>query len=215
MKKIFLTLAVIVCIFTSCNTLSIAYNYTDAKGVRTTCTSDIDLFGSFDIALGTRINKNDTLLAVLITSTKNATHSIFDKDDRMLIRLSDNSVITLTNLYDKEFERKTDTEVTEQRFYDDRLAYTYSPYTDEVYVVPYTLTTIVPRTYTTTTSKSYALYMITKHQLNDIINKGVIKLRIEIENDVCDMRQPEKATEKFAKLYDYLKTAPVVTHSEF
>lgn len=204
MKKFILMAAV--CLFTvsSCSPLRIIMNRTN-KGERTILTSNLRLFsyngGTISAALGTRIRQpKDTLLAVLITCDADSDHGIFDKDDRLLMRLTDGSQISLTNLYDKEFETETTTNTTQDRVTSYGYDYTYSPWTGGVYVYPYEVSTFIPRTYTTKTSYSYALYLIPKQDLKDIIDKGVTKLRVEIENKELDMPNPNAAKQVFANL---------------
>lgn len=192
---------------TSCAPLRIVMNSADSQGRRTLCTSDVNLFGEFSIAMGARVAPNDTVMAVLITSSKKSDHGIFDMDDRLMIRLNDGSEVTLTNIYDHQYERNTERGTTTETYYRDTYAYAYSPWLDAVYVEPVTVRTMVPRTYTYTTTKSYALYLISKQQVQDIINKGVTKLRVEIEDADCDMPNPEQAQSRFATLYPFLMKA--------
>ncbi|MCQ2221796.1 MAG: hypothetical protein MJZ12_10385 [Prevotella sp.] len=201
----------------SCNSLNLVLDKTDDKGARTMCTSDLSLFGEFDVAMGAKIEKKDTVLAILVTCSKDSNHGVFDKTDHLRLRLSDGNEITLQNLYDREYDRETSTNnVLEPRF-DHRVAYTYSPWTGNVYVTPYTVEHLVNHVYTTTTTKSFALYPISKQQVKDVMEKGVIKLRVEIENADYDMPHPEKVKDKFAKLYTYLHNAAATpfVRSEF
>lgn len=201
----------------SCNSLSLVLDKTDDKGARTMCTSDLSLFGEFDVAMGAKTEKKDTVLAILVTCSKDSNHGVFDKSDRLLLRLTDGQEITLQNLYDKEYDRETSTNsVLESRF-DHRVSYTFSPWTGNVYVTPYTVEHLVNHVYTTTTTKSFALYPISKQQVKDIMDKGVIKLRVEIEDADYDMPHPEKVKDKFTKLYTFIHNAAATpfVRSEF
>lgn len=214
MKK--LTLALIAAItLASCSPLRVALNYTDKNGVKTICTTDIDLFDSFEVAMGERIEGNDTVLSLLITSTMKSDHGIFEKGDKLMMRLNNDSEIVLTNLYDKEYKEETTTHYTQDRIYDDGFAYSYSPFTGSIYVTPYTLTRMVPRRYITHTTKSFALYLISKQQVLDIIEKGVKKLRVEIETTDCDMPHPEDTGETIQRLYEFVKTIPAQKREKF
>lgn len=191
----------------SCAPLRIVMNSTDTTGKRTVCTSDLALFDEFSIAMGARIAPRDTVMAVLITSDKKSDHGIFDMNDRLMIRLGDDSEVILTNIYDHEYEKGLQTGTTTDTYYRHTYEYAYSPLLDAVIVEPVTVRTMVPRTYSYTTTKSYALYLITRQQVQDIIDKGVKKLRIEIEDADCDMPVPGIARDRIAELYPFLKEA--------
>lgn len=192
----------------SCAPLRIVFNSSDKTGARRMLTSDVDLFGSFSMAMGAKVSQSDTLLAVLITSDKKSDHGIFDLNDRLMIRLADSSEVILKNTYNKEYDKKTETRVEEQPEYrTGGFAYAYSPWTGEVFVTPYIARRMVPRVYNITITKSYALYFITKKQINDIMNKGVAKLRIEVEDADYDMPYPAEATAKFTEVYNFLHAA--------
>lgn len=215
MKKILL-FAAICLLSVACSPLRIVLNTKAPDGERTILTSNVPLFSydfsTMEAALGARISGKDTVMAVLITCDKDSNHGIFDKDDRMLIRMSDNSVITLTNVYDREFEIETQTNQTQERISSIRYDYVYSPWADAVFIAPYEVSTFIPRTYITRKSNSYALYFITRQQLFDIMNKEVVKLRIEIENDEVDMPQPGNTSATFKALYDCLKECMDKSH---
>lgn len=200
-----------------CAPLRIVMNSADKQGRRTLCTSDIPLFSEFSIAMGARVAPKDTTLAILITSDKNSDHGIFDMNDRLMFRLGDDSEVILTNMYDHQYEKNTETGTTTDTYYRNTFAYAYSPWADAVFVEPVTVRTMVPRTYSYTTTKSYALYLITKQQVQDIINKGVVKLRVEIEDADCDMPNPSDARDIIAKIYPFLHEASKagVKRSEF
>lgn len=188
----------------SCAAPHIAMNTVDNKGSRIICTSDLHLFKEFSMAMGAKVAPKDTVMALLITSNRDSDHGIFDTNDRLLIRLGDGSEITLTNIYDHEFEKNQETSTTTSTEFTDLYSYAYDPVLDAVYVAPVTVRTMVPRTYTYTTTKSYALYLINKQQVHDIIQKGVVKLRVEVENDECDMASPQRTQKIVAKLYPLL-----------
>ncbi len=205
MKKFLFLALTVMLTAASCSPVRIVMNSKGADGVRTVLTSDKHLFGNIDIALGARIiNPKDTVLAILITSTKDSDHGIFDKDDQLLIRLADGSDIALTNLYDKEFDRHTTTEVVNERVSNYGYAYSYDYY-GGIYVTPMEISSFVPRSYTRTESNSYALYLVSKKQLQDIIAKGVSKLRVEIEDAELDMPSTNSVSAIVTELYACLR----------
>lgn len=207
--------ALLVSVFASCSPLRAVMNSTDKKGVRTVCTSDIDLFGSFEIALGYRAEKTDTLMGILVTCSKKSDHGVFEKDDLLQLRLKDGSEIELANIYERQFDKNVSTEYRDDLYYQNRIAYAYSPFYDEIYVTPVTVRTWVPRVYTRTSTKSFALYLVTKKQLMDIMEKGVEKCRIEIENEDCDMQYPERFASRISELYDFLMKVQPLKRSKF
>ncbi|MCQ2185594.1 MAG: hypothetical protein MJY92_02570 [Bacteroidales bacterium] len=218
MRKLFVytfAAAMLSMLFASCSPLHVAMNSTDKKGVRTVCTSDIDLFGSFEIALGYKAEKTDTLMGILITCLKNSDHGVFQKDDLLRLRLTDGSEIELANLYEREFDKDVSTEYRDDIYYQNRIAYAYSPYYDAVYLTPVTVRTWVPRVYTRTTTKSFALYFVTKQQLMDIMQKGVVKCRVEIEDEDCDMPYPERFAARISELYAFLMQVKPVERKRF
>ena len=188
----------------SCNTLSLSLDSVDEHGTRTLCTSNIGLFGEFDMALGAKVEKNDTILGVLITCGMKSDHGVFNKADYLRLRLNDGQEISLQNLYEKEFEKSNNTEVYETPEMEERFVYTYSRRSRGIVITPVMVHRMVQHVHTSITTNSYALYLISKHQLEDIMQKGVAKLRVEIEDADYDMPNPEKAQEKFIKLYNYL-----------
>lgn len=193
----------------SCSPLRIAMNSTDADGVRTLLTTNQRLMGNaqgvMDIALGARIDKKDTVLAVLVTIDADSGHGVFNKGNLMRIRLNDNKEINLENLYDKEYEEKEETYVSQTPKTDFGYAYSYDYFTGDIWVSPYTINRMVPTVRTSKSSYSYALYLITKPQLNDIITKGVKKLRVEIENSDLDMPETSGVSELFKDMYLVLR----------
>lgn len=202
-----LVLVLLAVLMSSCGVVSLTMNSTSPEGDRTLLTSDSHLFGNVNVALGAKIKgQKDTVLAVLVTYDGRSNHGVFETGDKMMIRLKDDSVITLLNIYDREFEKNTETYTTEERVSRFGYAYTYDPLTMDIYVTPYEASSFVPRTHTSTVTESYALYLITKRQLQDIIGKGVVKLRVEIEDDELDMTSgTDRVAEIFAAEYDCLK----------
>ena len=212
-------IAVGIVLTAACSPLKIIMNSTDPNGDRYVLTSDQSLFsskmGHIKVALGAKIHQRDTVLAILITSDANTDHGIFDMNDRLLIRFADQSVLTLKNIYDREFETETTTTQTQERVSTYGYDYVYSPWTDNVYVTPYEAYSFVPRTYVTKTTNSYALYLLTKTQLLDIINKNVIKLRVEVENNELDMPSPGSTSAIFSSIYACLKEGINRQRSDF
>lgn len=206
-KLIFLfAFAAIVC---SCSSLKIIMNSVDKNGQRTVVTSNAHLFNvmaaDFDAALGAQITGKDTVLAVLITSNKDSDHGIFNKGDRMMIRLADSSEIIINNVYDKEFDTSVETNYTTDTYISYVPGYVYNPYVDAIMLEPRQVTSFIPRTYVTKTTNSYALYLLSHKQLNDIMKKEVIKLRVEIEDKDIDMPNPYAAQSVFTQLWECLK----------
>lgn len=207
MKRIitFIAFAAILC---SCYPLTIVMNSTNSKGERTVLTSNQPLFttsrGSFDVALGTRIAGRDTVIAVLITADTNDNHGIFNKDDKMMFKLSNGKVISLTNVYDKAFDTHTETDVTQTPRTDWGYAYSYSPWSDNIYVTPYAINRMVTRVSTRKINNSYALYLISRDQLWNIISNQVTKLRVEVEDNEYDMPNTDNVSSLFKDITDCL-----------
>lgn len=206
MKKFF-ALFVVAATLCSCGIIRIDMDTRDKDGSRIVMTSDSRLFGDVEIALGAKVmNKKDTVLAILATYDGRSDHGVFTVGDKMSFRLSDQSVITLTNIYDRQYEKSTETYTTNDRVSSYGYAYAYDPYMMGFYVTPYEMSSFVPRVHTSTTTKSYALYLITKKQVTDIIAKGIVKFRVEIENDELDMVSgTERVTAIIAEQYACLK----------
>jgi len=208
-RSIIFAIAAAVITAASCSPLKLVMNSTDSEGVRTLLTSDQKLMGSLkgvmDIALGSRIEKKDTVLAVLLTANVDSGHGIFNKGNQMKIRLKDGSEIDLVNLYDKEYEETEETYVSHSNRMKFGYAYTYDYFTDDIWLTPYAVNQMVPEVRKTKNSLSYALYLISKTQLNDIISKGVVKLRVEIENDDIDMDDTSMVSLLFKDMYDVLR----------
>ena len=207
MKKLILPAAIALSVITGCRPLSLAMN-TENNGNHVLLTSDISLFtysgNPMDIAMGVKITPKDTLLGIVLTTDCGADHGVFDRDDRIMIRFADSSEITLLNVYDKECSTETKTNVTEDYYAQRGLAYAYSPWCDVPYLTPYVAYSMVPTVYTTQTTVSYALYLITFEQLIKMRNTDIIKLRVELEDRDLDMPQPERARDVFVKLSDFL-----------
>lgn len=203
MKKI-LTAALACILAVGCSPLRIAMDSRTKEGARIVYTTDKSLSAQMDIALGAKVDEKDTSLAIILTCNKFTDHGIFDKGDKMMFRLSDQSVIELTNIYHKEFERETSTRQTQERVNSYGLAYAYDPFTDGVYLTPYEVTSFIPRARVDVTTKSYALYFISESQIQRIIDKGVIKMRIEIEDSELDWTSTGGISELFAQMKDCL-----------
>ena len=218
MKRIFI-FALVCALAASCSTLKIVMNTTDADGTRTTLTSSHKLFGykmsGIDVALGARVHQKDTVMAILVTCDVDSDHGIFEKDDKFMVRFEDGSVIELSNIYDREFEKETSTTQTQERVSSFGYNYVFSPWSPGVYLAPYEVVGFVPRTYTTEIDHSYALYLINKEQLHKLISQPAIKLRVEIENDELEMRDPASAMPLFAELYKCLKEGMNYKRTEF
>lgn len=205
MKKFFLVLSAFVLFLPSCSPLKIVMNSKSPEGIRTVLTSDQHLFNNFDIALGASIEPRDTVLGILVTCDKSTDHGIFDKGDKMKLRLSDQSVIELDNIYHKEFDKEVQTYNTVDRTTEFGLAYSYDPYFGTVWVDPIEVRRLVPQVKTRTVTRSYALYLVSKGKLMDIISKGVIALRIEVEDDEYDMNGTGGVSSLLSQMYDCLK----------
>lgn len=208
MKRSFFALALATLTIISCSPLKIVMNTTSPDGKRTVATSNQPLFnsngGQVSIALGTRISGKDTIVGIVITYDANTGRGVFDKDHRMMFRLTDKSEITLKNLYDREFENIDETTVTDQFKTDYGVAYSYDPWLESVVISPYEVTRLVPQVHHYKTTNSYALYLITRQQLDDIITKGVIKLRIESADCDLDMTNTEGVSALFTSLRNCL-----------
>lgn len=207
MKKS-LILLLLCLLFAGCSSLRIVLNTKDNDGKRLYATSDVRLFGfgggDVSVAMGAKVGGKDTVLAIVVTCDKDSDHGIFCKDDRMMIRLTDSTTITLYNLYDKEYEVQTNTVQTSEPVRAWGYDYCYSPWTDNVIVAPYEVYGFVPRTRISQKTNSYALYLISQSQIRQIIKSGVVKLRIEIEDRDLDMTYPENAAGIFSQLYYFL-----------
>jgi len=195
-----ITIFVITVIMASCNSLRIAVD-TTAHGERTILTSEETLFyhedATISAALGENINGNDTLMGILIVFDSDINRPIFNVGDKMVFIFGDNTKITLKNLYNKEFESETTTTVTDRPVTSPEFYYCYDPVFDGVYVTPATVTRFVPEVVVRNIRRSYALYPISKPELQKIIDKGVAG--VMIESDYCDMKTTH--TENFSQLF--------------
>ncbi len=186
MKKFLVFVSALTLLF-ACAPARLVMDTHTEEGDRVILTSDTRIFGDVEIALGARINQKDTVLAVLITYDGKSDHGVFDVDDKLQFRLGDGEEIFLLNVYEKEYNRETETYTTNDRVSRLGYAYAYDPFYGATYVTPVEVNSFIPRTRTRTVTESYGLYLISKKQLNDIITKGLVKLRVEIENDELDM----------------------------
>lgn len=203
MKKYFLMAMVAVSLI-ACNSLSIVTDTVAPNGERTVLTSDMGLYGNFSMALGARIQGNDTVMGVLITSSEQAKESVFNRDCHLLVRLADDTTIDLQNQYDNEFEKETTRTETNQLVNRTGYAYSYDPLLDDIVVTPYMVSGFVPRTTTRTDFRSYALFLISKKQLHAMLNQPTVKLRVETKTSADDMKSPQDVQSKVVKLYNTL-----------
>jgi len=210
MKKLIFILSVLAALL-SCSPLRIAMDQTSSDGSRYLVTSDQFLFhggkGNIDLALGAKISGKDTIVAFLITCDANVGHGVFNKGNRLMFRLSDNSEIFLENLYDKEYEENQETHVSQTYKTDVGWGYAYNPWIDEVVVSPYEVTRVIPQVNTYKTTNSYALYLVTYPQLTDLMTKGIKKIRVEIEDSDLDMENTEGVSEMIKAMVECLINA--------
>lgn len=199
--KVSVTVALCICM-AGCGSLKIAMNTRADDGDRIVLTSDKRVAKDTNFALGVKYGENDSIMAILVTYDGRTDHGVFLKGDKMRIRLKDQSVIDLENVYDKEFEEETVVRRSSQLVEDYGYAYSYGPLGHRMYVTPYEVSRFVPYVSEEKISKSYALYLISLNQLNDIIDKGVIKLRIEFEDHELDISDPSK----ISGMLDEMKT---------
>lgn len=208
MKKI-IFLSALCLAAASCGIPKIAMD-TSYKGDRITLTSDSRLMrtddGNMYVALGAKMSAKDTIIGVCVTYDGDAGRGIFDKQDQLLVRLEDGSEFALNNLYDREFENRTETNTSETLKTEYGTVYTYSPYLDAVFLEPVSVTRWVPHVYTTKITNSYALYPISKKQLEGIIRTGVAKMRIESDLGDTDVPRPENLSGLFESMWDCLST---------
>jgi len=210
MKRALVIFAVMALALCSCNPLRIVMDK-NKKGERTILTSNQRMTGYHDgtisAALGCRIQGKDTVLAVLLTSDADKGHCVFENGDKLQFRMKDGQEISLVNVYDKSaYESETRVETTTERRYDYGYAYTYSPWVDGVYIAPYEISHMVPRTYTIKETKSYALYLITLKQMNNICTKEIVKVRIELEDQDVDIKDGSSMNDLFCRLINCLGT---------
>lgn len=185
MKKVLALICALVALV-SCGTVRISMDTHLDDGDRVILTSDVHLFGDISVALGARIDKRDTVLAVLVTYDGNSNHGVFESGDKMQIRFRDQHEMVLTNIYQREFETGVESYTTEERRSDIGWTYSYDYLSGGIYLTPVEVSSFVPKQHFRTVTKSYALYFISKPQLLDIIANEVVKLRVEIENNELD-----------------------------
>lgn len=214
-KKILYILIATTALCSACSTLSIEMNTIDNDGKHTICTSNIALFGNFDIAMGMQTSKKDTLMGLVVTCNKQSNHGVFMKGERLMIRFDDGTEIKLSNIYDREYDKEVKEEKIYENYVDTRLVYAYSPWTDQVYVEPVTYRALIPHTYVNTQTKSYALYLVTRNQMHDILTKKAVKVRIEIEDEDCDMGNPANFSPRINKLYNFLMDTKLKQRTAF
>lgn len=192
----------------SCSPLRIVVNTQTPDGVRTVCTSPIDLFrysdGTIGLAMGGRLAKKDTVIALGIRCDAKTKHGIFDKGDRLMFRLNDDSEVILTNVWDKEYVEDKETHVTQEYRHTYGFSYCYHPFYDPYFVTPYEIGTMVPTVYIEDNSASYALYLITYDQYQAIVTKGVKKFRVECESKDLDMPDPSNLPKILTDLFECL-----------
>ena len=211
----FVSAAALLC---ACGPAKLVMDSRTEDGERILLTSDSRIFGNVEMALGAKVDQKDTVLAILVTYDGKSDHGVFDVNDRLLFKLSDGEVISLQNVYDREYSRENEVYTTNDRVSGLGYAYAYDPFYDVTYVSPVEVSSFIPRTHTRTVTESYALYLITRNQLNDIISKGLVKLRVEIENDELDMTGGTKSVSTvLADQYTCLRNASANPHrrSEF
>ena len=221
MRRHFLFLLALLCAV-GCNPLKIVLNSRTSDGERTVLTSDQPLFRmdghDISVALGARMHDRDSVMALLVTCESREHYGIFNVGNRMMIRLADQSVITLTNIYDKEYENKTEAYQTTDRIVQTGVGYAYNPWDDYFYLTPYEVSTFIPRTTVVRKNLSYALYLVSREDLQKIVHGKVIKFRIETEDSEYDMPNPKGVSELFASMYDLLSkcvAGGVAVRSEF
>lgn len=192
MKRTFIFTAVAVLLAASCSPVKIFMDSTSADGARKLVTTQETIKrnghgGTLGISMGASIKDADTVVAVLAVIDADTGHGVFNAGDAMKFRLADGQEITLTNLLDKKFQHNTETTVSEQWETGYGVAYAYG--VRRCFVRPYSVTYLTPEVSTTTTNNSYALYLVTRQQLWDIVHKGVVKLRVETENYDIDLEK--------------------------
>lgn len=183
----------------------IATDYTDMDGVRTVLSTNKHMMTDIDIALGCRMSKTDTVAGLLLTSDKDSNHGIFAKGERLRVEFADGEIITLKNIYDKEFDTQTSTSETE-RIIDEQVGYNYvySPYSGKVYITPRYFTALVPERHTYTTTLSYALYPVKYKELVSMMTKQAVKVGVESEDGYTTMKNPEKFAGIITAVYNKL-----------
>ena len=211
MKRL-VVLAIAAIVLSSCGVTHIVMDKT-YHGDRLTLTSNQRAFryddGSMKFALGARVPsgaKKDTVLTVLLTYDGDSNDGVFNMDDRIIVTLKDGSEIKLKNIYDKEFEASDEIVESDRYRTDYIMAYSYSPFTDMVYISPIEVTSRVPEFYRVKSSKSYGLYPITKQQLTSIMSKGASRVCVESDLGDVDMPYPENFAPIIKDLYTCLSS---------
>jgi len=193
MRRIFIYLVAAVLFAASCSPMKIYMDSTSADGTRKLVTTQETISkngkGSLGISMGASISGQDTVVAVLAVIDADTGHGVFNAGDAMKFRLKDGQEITLTNLLDKKYQQNQETHVTQQWETGYGVAYAYG--VRHCYVRPYSVSYLTPEVSTTTTHQSYALYLINRQQLKDIIQKGVVKMRVETENIDIDIENED------------------------
>jgi len=211
MKKIIIFALVVMA--AACSPLKIAIDTTSSEGERRVVTSGEAIMkvkdGKIYLHLGVKLGPKDTLMAVLASCDATTRVGMFNRGNQMKFRLADDSEITLFNILDKKMETHRETQVSEHYETAYGYAYSYRPWGRGGYVHPYQVTAMVPEVSTTQKSTSYALYLITRQQLIDIMEKGVTKFRIETESDDHDLKgmDAESISGVFKALRDCLLKA--------
>lgn len=204
MKKTFLFGVLSLCLM-GCQTLTIAVNKTDSDGVRTVATSNQHLYQNFDVCLGVRLAKADTIMGIIVTAETEKLAGVFDTEDRLLMQLNDGSEIVLRNILDREnYELRNETRTDYHYVSRPGWDYVYGPWGGAYFVTPYGATACFENSYQTTVADSYALYLITYEQMMRIINIGVKQLRIEVDGDAPVMGNPGRVQGLFKDMFECL-----------
>jgi len=209
MKKITLFLIAALALV-SCGTPKIAMD-TSIKGDRVLLTSDTKVArlneGRITFALGAKLSKKDTIVALLVTCDADTGHGVFDRDDRIMFKYSDGSEVYLKNMYDREYESSQETHVSGTPVTTSGLYYAYGPWATGYWLYPGTVTAWVPQVYTTKTTNSYGLYPITKNDIKRAMGKEVVKLRIETNVGDVDIDDPKDIAALMKDLFQCLAEA--------
>jgi len=198
MRKSLLLVFAACIVLSSCGAFKKIEINTNSKGVRTVLTSCRHVFSNVKVALGARsVNAKDTVMVVYLYSTKDSEHGLFDSGDVFQIKLTDNTIINLKNILDKEYEKETVTSTsTVSRPYP-TYGYCYGPFGEPYFISAYDMYSMIPVTTTTTTTYSSAMYLVTAQQMIDILTKGIVKARIECEEGYLDVPNPARLQEVF------------------
>jgi len=201
MKKLCLLVAM-VAVLTSCETIRIAMNTTNAEGERRVMTTSPNLFHtqgySVKLAAGVLIQGKDTLAGLVVTCDAPDKRPLFEVGSRMLFRLSDGEEIILKNMLDRESESYTETHVSNRM--ETSYGYAYSSWGPFLDITPYRVTSMVPQVYIDEVNNSYAIYPISYDQTLAIISKGVEKLRLETTVINLDMPHTGSVADLFKEL---------------